>query len=191
MRASIAAAAVAAAIGLSGAPAAASRLADVEMPDRITVEGETLYLNGLGLREATALKVDVYVAGLYLTKRMYEAAEILDSQQRKRLVLHFVRDVSAADLRDAFREGFDKTGVTGIESQVDSLLGVLTDVKKGDQLVISQAPGSGAVVEIRGESVARLQSAKFERALFAIWLGDKPPNRGLKEGLLGRHDVKG
>jgi hypothetical protein len=32
----------------------------------ITVAGKTLTLNGMGLREATILNIDVYVAGLYV-----------------------------------------------------------------------------------------------------------------------------
>src|SRR5207247_9289332 len=48
------------------ARASAGELAGVTLPDRIQVDSRTLVLNGMGLREATFLKVDVYVAGLYL-----------------------------------------------------------------------------------------------------------------------------
>ena len=45
----------------------ADSLAGISMPNNITVENETLILNGLGLREK--YWVDVYVNGLYLLKR--------------------------------------------------------------------------------------------------------------------------
>ena len=37
---------------------------DVNFPDQAQVEGSKLTLNGLGLRQATAFKVNVYVAAL-------------------------------------------------------------------------------------------------------------------------------
>jgi len=40
----------------------------VNFPDQAQVEGSNLTLNGLGLRQATAFKVNVYVAALYVAK---------------------------------------------------------------------------------------------------------------------------
>lgn len=40
----------------------------VSFPDQVQIEGSTLALSGLGLRQATMLKVNVYVAALYVTK---------------------------------------------------------------------------------------------------------------------------
>jgi hypothetical protein len=39
----------------------------VNFPDQAQVDGSNLVLNGLGLRHATAFKVNVYVAALYVT----------------------------------------------------------------------------------------------------------------------------
>jgi len=41
----------------------------VNFPDQAQVGGGNLALNGLGLRQATAFKVNVYVAALYVAKR--------------------------------------------------------------------------------------------------------------------------
>ena len=38
----------------------------VTFPEQARVDGTTLTLNGLGLRQATMLKVNVYVAALYV-----------------------------------------------------------------------------------------------------------------------------
>ena len=40
----------------------------VNFPDQAQVDGSTLTLNGLGLRQATMFKVNVYVAALYVAK---------------------------------------------------------------------------------------------------------------------------
>ena len=45
----------------------AMELKGVRMPDQITVAGQPLVLNGMGLRGATISRINVYVAGLYLT----------------------------------------------------------------------------------------------------------------------------
>src|SRR3989337_2459246 len=74
------------------------------MPDQATVEGKTLVLNGMGLREATFLKVAVYVAGLYLESKSADANAILGSSQVKRISMHFVRDVRADQMRYAGKE---------------------------------------------------------------------------------------
>ena len=44
------------ALGIGG-PIRAASLAGVELPDKETVNGKTLVLNGMGLRQATVLRV--------------------------------------------------------------------------------------------------------------------------------------
>ena len=48
-------------------PILAATLADVTLPDTVTVGNQTLVLNGMGLR--TKLFIKVYVGGLYLEKK--------------------------------------------------------------------------------------------------------------------------
>jgi len=84
-------------ITMSGVGVAHSReCAGVSVPDQSQVESSTLVLNGLGLRQATILKVNVYVAALYTAKATSDPNAILGSNTPKQLVLHFVRDVGAA-----------------------------------------------------------------------------------------------
>lgn len=72
----------------------------------MVVDGETLVLNGLGLRLATAFKVNVYVAGLYVPEATQDAQAILDSAGPRKLVMHFLRKVGAKDLNKAWKKGF-------------------------------------------------------------------------------------
>jgi hypothetical protein len=39
---------------------------------------------------------------------------------------------------------------------------------------------------INGRPAGRIEGEDFARTFYAIWLGDHPPNAGLKQGLLGR-----
>ena len=54
----------------------------VNFPDQTVVDGSTLALNGLGLRQATMLKVNVYVAALYVTKPSADSDAILSAPPR-------------------------------------------------------------------------------------------------------------
>jgi hypothetical protein len=189
MRVVIAAAAVLAALGMHvPAPGTAGELAGVSLPDQVTVEGRTLALNGMGLREATILRVHVYVAGLYLETRSSEASQIIASEGTKRLVLSFVRDVGRGSLVEAWNDGFAKgagSGLAGLDDRLATLNAWMVDVKRGDTLTFTQIPGRGIVVEVRGQAKGTLAGADFSRALWGIWLGDRPPNQELKTGLLG------
>ena len=79
----------------------------VTFPEQTQVQTSPLTLNGLGLRQATMLKVNVYVAALYVAQKSTDANTILGSNSPKKLVLHFVRDVDSTDLKEAWQEGFE------------------------------------------------------------------------------------
>jgi hypothetical protein len=166
----------------------AGELDGVTLPDQVTVEGRTLALNGMGLRQATILRVHVYVAGLYLEARSPDASQIIASEGTKRLVLHFVRDVGRGNLVEAWDEGFAKSagpGLAALRDRVTTLDTWMVDVKRGETLVFTQIPRRGVVVEVKGQTKGTLDGADFARALWGIWLGDRPPNPELKKGLLG------
>jgi len=176
---------------LVAAPALAGSLAGVTMPDTVEVAGQTLKLNGMGLREATFLKIDVYVAGLYLVQPTHDAAAILADDGPKRLVMHFVRGVGAKKLVHAWHEGFEK--VSGkdeaeIRAGEKQLCAFMEDVSEGDEIVLTEIPGKGVEVSVKGKVKGVIPGRAFARALWSIWLGDEPPNEDLKEGLLGLED---
>jgi hypothetical protein len=170
-------------------PVVAGDLAGVTLPDQASVAGKTLVLNGLGLREATAFMVDVYVAGLYLEEKSSDAAAILESGQTKQLVMKFVRSVGKEKLAEAWTEGFQKNAgdkAATVADGLSKLNGAMTDVKKGDVVALTYVPDAGTTVTVKGKDAVTIPGADFERVLFSIWLGANPPNVGLREGLLGR-----
>lgn len=171
-------------------PAHAGKLAGVTMPDTLQVGGQQLSLNGMGLREATWLDVDVYVAGLYVQNVSSNPAELVAGDQPKVLVLKFVRDVDRSDIVKAWNEGFAGNAtvpVARLRPYINQLNGWMTDLEKGDTLAFNYMPGRGVAVEINGKRKGVIENPEFVRSLYSIWLGPKPPNAGLKRGLLGRH----
>lgn len=169
-------------------PAAAGSLAGVELPDQVKAGDTTLTLNGLGLREATFLKVDVYVAGLYLENRTSDAEAILASDGPKVLHMHFVRKVGRDDITKAWSEGFAKNlgaGASALADDIKTLNGWMEDMNKGDTLRFTFTPEGGLEVSIKGSQRGAIAGPEFARGMFAVFLGPEPPNPGLKEGLLG------
>ena len=72
----------------AGPPAAARTLDGVTMPEIVTRDGQTLQLNGLGLRRFTVLRIHGYVAGLYVPQPARSAQTILDEPGSNLLRLH-------------------------------------------------------------------------------------------------------
>src|ERR1700730_12168454 len=81
---------------------------EISFPRHLQVSGSDLTLNGLGVRKATFLKVNVYVAALYVAQPSRDAKTIIESDKPQQLTLQFVRNVGVDDLRKAFVEGFER-----------------------------------------------------------------------------------
>ncbi|QDG53000.1 hypothetical protein FIV42_20290 [Persicimonas caeni] len=172
--------------GLSST-ATAAECADVKFPNSITLDGDKLQLNGLGLREATAFNVDVYVAALYVEKKSKSGSKLVNAKGKKRLILRFVRDVDKGDVRDAIKEGISKSKYGGktLGAKAKKLSSWMGAVEEGDKFIYTYIPGKGVTFAHNGSTKGTIEGEKFAKALFDIWLGANPPNKGLKTGLLG------
>lgn len=179
---------VGAMVTLSAGTASAKECKGVGFPDQIQVAGSTLKLNGLGLRQATMLKINVYVAALYVANASTDANAILGSNTPKALVLHFVRDVGGADLNKAWEEGFAtnaKERLPALKERIGKLKGWMADMKTGQRLTFTHKPAAGIEVDLNGTVKGTIEGDDFAAAFLSIWLGAQPPNPGLKAGLLG------
>jgi len=172
-------------LSLLAAPAFADSCGGVSFSSTVEVNGTTLSLNGLGIREATVFNVNVYVAGLYVENRSSSGSSIAGSDETRRLLLRFVRDVDEGDIEDAFEAGFRANGGRGMDSQIRELNGWMADMEEGDRLQFTYVPGVGLEVKVRSRVRGVIEGAEFAEAFFSIWLGSEPPNAGLKSGLLG------
>jgi len=93
---SLAAVVVGSAVLTLGAAALAGELAGATLPDTLKAGEKTLKLNGLGLRKKAVFKV--YVGGLYLESPSKDAGAILGADQAKAIRMHFLRDLTKAQL---------------------------------------------------------------------------------------------
>lgn len=160
----------------------------VDFPEQVQVRGTDLHLNGLGMRKATFLKVNVYVAALYVARTSHEPQPLLDPGTPAELTLRFVRNVGVGDLRDAWKEGFEKVAkdqMSSLGARVNMLNSWMSDIKKGQALSFVRLPGMGIEVSVNGAVKGTITGDDFSRAFVSIWLGAQPPNPELKAGLLG------
>jgi hypothetical protein len=174
-------------MSLSAGSATARECHGISLPDQVEVGGTALALNGLGLRKATILRVKVYVGGLYIAAPSSDANSILAMNGPFEIVLHFVHDAGADDLRGAWSEGFEKNAkaqLPALNQRIATLNGWMSDVKVGQKMVFTFKPGSGLQVAEGGVVKGTIKGDDFARAFLSIWLGD-PPNPDLKSGLLG------
>ncbi len=160
---------------------------DVNFADQVQIDGSTLALNGLGLRQATMLKVNVYVAALYVTKTSADGGAILKAVPPYEFIMQFVRDVGADDLRKGWDEGFEKNSkaqLPQLKDRIATFNGWMADMRSGQRIVLVSKPGS-VQVSVNGVNKGTLDGDDFARALLAIWLGPEPPNPEIKAGPLG------
>ena len=146
----------------------------VVFPEQAQIQGGALTLNGLGMRKATLLKVNVYIAALYVAKKSNDPNAVLGSGSPYELVLQFVRDVGAADIARGWDEGFEKNAkgqLAALKDRIATLNGWMTDMKVGQRLIFSFKPGAGVQVNVNGAGKGMIKGDDFGKALLSIWLG--------------------
>ena len=172
---------------MQAVPASSAECLGVQFPASVKVGSSELILNGMGIRKATIFSVKVYVSALYLPETSGDTSAILAANQSWRQVLHFVHDVDASDIRDAYQDGFKKASggnLDDLQKRVDTLKAEMIDFKTGHVLSYSYEPGRGTVIDVNGKSTT-IEGADFAQALLTISIGPEPPNEDLKSGLLG------
>jgi hypothetical protein len=166
----------------------AAELNGVKMADEAKIGGTPLVLNGLGLRQKKILfNIDVYVAGLYVTKKSQDGQTIMNSPDPKRVELAFLRSVTNGQIRDAFDEAYKdncESECAALKAPFDKLIAMMTPMKTGDRLAFDISP-TKVDVSLDGKAVGTVEDAKFPAALLKTWLGNHPPTEALKEGMLG------
>jgi hypothetical protein len=168
-----------------GTTALAGELAGITLPDTLKAGEKTLKLNGLGLRKKAVFKV--YVGGLYLESPSRDAGAILTADQAKAIRMHFLRDLTKAQLVEAFQEGFEANVKDRAPQKAafDRMLALVPDVKEGATLTFAYVPGKGTTLSAGSKELGVFEGKGFADVVFAIWLGPKPPSEDLKKGMLG------
>lgn len=159
----------------------------VSMPTEVKVGDNLLVLNGMATRKKVVVKV--YVAGLYLAQPSSNADQILSTDSPRRIVMHFVHDVGADKLCDAWEESLENNtpdASDDLKGQFKQLCSDMVDVKSGEEFVFTYLPNAGTTITVTGTDKSVIPGKPFADALFRSWIGPKPgPGEGFKKKILG------
>lgn len=170
--------------------AGAMEVSGVKLADSIHLGKHDLVLNGAGLRTRFFFKI--YVAALYLGEKTHDAQAALNQAGEKRMELHILRELSDEKMLHAFNEVMEANH-TAAEmqalapqmQQLTSIFHAIGEVREGDVVVLDYLPDHGTQIIVNGTLKGDIPGEGFNRALFKIWLGDKPAQTDLKQKLLG------
>ena len=175
----------------SAALAATTEIAGVKVEDIATVGGAKLPLNGAGIRYKGPFKV--YVADLYVGKKVSSLDELVAAPGPKRLTMTMLREVEAGPFGKLLTRGMeDNNPKSELSRLVPGLIrmGDIFAANKvlvpGDTILLDWIPGTGLVVTAKGKSQGEpFKEPEFFKALMSIWLGPVPADFKLKDALLG------
>lgn len=170
--------------------AAAANLDGVSLPDTRVVDGAQMRLNGIGLRTYSVFGIPIYVAGLYLERPSANPDTILHSSERKLLDIRFLRDVTAADARQAWRDGFEQNCGSPCyldPRDVQRFLDAVPSMHKGDESTLLFT-SKGVTITLNAQPMGEIADPLFATTMLATFIGAVPPTPRLKRELLGLSD---
>jgi hypothetical protein len=171
------------------ASASAATIEGVAFPERFPIDGETLVLNGVGLRTVTIFHVKIYVAGLYLPRQSHDRQQILASPGTKVIVMRFLHSGTKADVERQYRKGEQENCGNGECDPADApdferLIAAAPGVEPGDTFtyVITDR---GFQLFFNNKLVIGLANKDLGHRILAGFIGDHPPSEELRQALLG------
>ena len=161
---------------LAAAEADGKTLAGVDLPPRMTVDGETLVLTHCGVRDT--LWIEFYVASLYLPKQADPLHALRDPDILKLVRLDIVSTWALPDevpekYRSALREELSREPLRTVLAQYRRLA-------PGDVVLFRYAPDTGVTMSVDGRQVMTDPGHDLIDAMLDAW---SEPETGTEEKL--------
>ncbi|MEN2489693.1 chalcone isomerase family protein [Flavobacterium sp. B11] len=162
----------------------------VTVPRKIEFQGKSLQLNGAGGR--SKMWLEVYVQALYLSQLTQDPQFIIDSDTEMAVRIEITSSmVSSNKLTKAMNTGFEKSAGANLEQlrpRIEQLKSFLSDaITEKDVFILAYNPLDQNVYISKNEVLkGKIPGFDFKKALFGIWLSDKPVDETLKKHLLGQ-----
>ena len=143
-------------------------------------------LRGYGLLRYMAV-IKAYVGALYLPAEVDSRAAL--GPVPKKLELSYFHAIKGEDFARATRQKIADNVTTAeqerLQARIDQLAALYRDVEPGDRYALTFAPGRGTQLLLNGAPLGTIEGDDFAAAVFAIWLGADPIDRGFRSRLLG------
>jgi hypothetical protein len=176
--------------GMTVVPASADmEILGVTFPGEKIIEGKTLKLNGVAYRKALGF-IKVFVVGLYLEHPTQDAQEVINSQQVKYLLTHYLTSKATAQkIREGFLELIEECNppeeVAAHKSDIDKYASWLDkDMAPGLTSYSTYVPGKGLTLTYQGEVKGTIPGDAFMKLYYRYNVGEKA-NKKISAGLLG------
>lgn len=161
----------------------------VTVPRKIEIQNKTMQLNGAGGR--SKMWLEVYVQALYLSQLSKDPKFIIDSDTEMAIRIEITSAmVSSNKLTKAMNTGFEKSAGSNLEElrpRIEEFKTFLSDaITEKDVFILAYNPLDQTVNVYKNEVLkGKIPGFDFKKALFGIWLSDKPVDETLKKHLLG------
>lgn len=161
----------------------------VIVPRNIEFKNKTLPLNGVGGR--SKMWVEVYLQALYLSQLTQDAAYIIESNTEMAVRIEITSSlISSNKLSRNLNNGFEKSSsenINKLRSKIELFQSMLADkIVQNDVFILIYNPTDTSVWVYKNEVLkGKIPGFDFKKALFGIWLSDKPVDEELKNNLLG------
>ncbi|AZT83503.1 chalcone isomerase [Marinobacter sp. NP-4(2019)] len=170
------------------APVSALTVEGVDIPETYSAMDTKLKLNGAGTRSKWFM--DLYVGGLYVPESIDDGQAVINADEPQAITLHIISGMITSDrMTEATMEGFKNAtdgDLSAIRDDVDQFMSVFAEeIKEGDVFDLVYLPSEGVRVLKNGEVRDTVGDLEFKKALFGIWLSDKPAQKELKASMLG------
>jgi len=167
-----------------------AEVAGVEVAETMKVGEKELRLNGAGVRKKAFLSL--YVGSLYTEGKVEDSAMAVEGDEEMSVELHIVSGLISNDaMREAVEEGFDASTTReeriALEERIEAFIEVFNEeITKGDRFTFNYLPERGVEVFKNGRHLTTVEGIDFKKALYGIWLGDKPADKNLKKSMLDK-----
>jgi len=159
----------------------------VKFPAKIKIGENVVKYNGSGLREKYF--IDLYVGALYLKSQSSDATKIINADEEMCIRIKLVSDKVTRDkFVESVNDGFtNSTTGTATTTDITAFKNCFSkQFKSGDDIILLYKPGIGVQVIMNGEKLGTQKGLEFKKALWGIWFGAKPADKGLKDAMLGK-----
>tara|TARA_B000000460_G_scaffold87988_1_gene61303 strand:+ start:29 stop:571 length:543 start_codon:yes stop_codon:yes gene_type:complete len=129
---------------------------------------------------------DVYDAFLYTTDGDFDWSQ--RKQQRKALLLRYLRDIEAKELVETTSEEWEKLGFNSQEQSqwLDKLSEMWPDIKEDDCILLKETNEGYAAFYQGDKSLGVINSSQFTEQFLAIWLSPESRFEEERDELVGK-----
>ncbi len=162
----------------------------VKFDKQKTVEGKNLVLNGVSYRKVLGF-IKVYAVGLYLERPTSDPKELIESEQVKQMVFHYLTDkATAKKLSEGFINVIEKCNppdmVQRNRADIERYASWLDkDMKPGLTSISTYVPDKGITLVYQGEPRGTISNPEFAQMYYRYNVGAKADSK-IRNGLLGK-----